>query len=183
MQELANIPNVFLLDDAEFENENHFVFGLTLPPAYYGKNANECRENLDILRDNLDAVKDRFAKLPAKKTKILITHSPLFLTDPSIQEILEPFDFVLAGHMHNGAVPPILQDFWRTHRGLFSPSQEFFKDYNSRIGLYGDKLITLGAITTVQPKTRFFGRMSGIFPTYLAEISTSHNTADERKHR
>ena len=181
VQELANIPNVFLLDDAEFENENHFVFGLTLPPIYYGESTNECRENIEILRERLDAVKDRFTKLPAKKTKILITHSPLFLTDPSIQEALAPFDFVLAGHMHNGVVPPVLQDFWRGHRGIFTPSQEFFKDYNSRIGLYGDKLITLGAVTTIQPKTKLFGHASGLFPVYLAEISTSHNTADERK--
>ena len=37
VQELANIPNVFLLDDAEFENENHFVFGLTLPQSTTAK--------------------------------------------------------------------------------------------------------------------------------------------------
>lgn len=180
-EELSNIPNVFLLDDGEFENENHFVFGLTLPPIYYGENANKCHENLDILKERLDSVKDRFAKLPAKKTKIFITHSPLFLTDPSIQEILKPFDFILAGHMHNGVVPPILQDFWRKKRGIFTPSKEFFKDQNSRIGLYGDKLITLGAVTTIQPKTKILGPASGLFPIYLAVISVAHNPADERK--
>lgn len=178
---ITDIPNVYLLDNVKFENENHFVFGFTLPPNYYGDNTYECHEQLDILKERLDAIKDRFAKLPAKKTKIFIAHSPLFLTDPAVQEVLAGFDFIVAGHMHNGAVPPVLQDFWRTRTGLVTPSKEFFKKYNSRIGLYGDKLITLGAITTIQPKTKFFGHLSGLFPTYIAELAIGHNTADERK--
>ena len=178
---IAGIPNVHLLDNSAYEDDQHYVFGFTLPPAYYGDDTNHCEENLPVLEEQISLIKNQFAKLPAKKTKLFLVHSPVHLNNNAVKDALSPFDLVLAGHMHNGVVPPILQDLWRKKRGLFAPSKEFFKDYNSRIGLYGDKLITLGAVTTVQPKTRFFGHMSDIFPTYLAEISTSHNTADERK--
>lgn len=181
VDELSNIPNVHLLNDSAYEDDDCYVFGLTLSPAYYGNDGSKCVESLEILEQQIDAVKNQFAKLPAKKTKLFLAHSPIFLNEPTIQERLAAFDFVLAGHMHNGVVPPILQDLWRKKRGLFAPSKELFKDYNSRIGLYGDKLITLGAVTTIQPKTKVFGPASDLFPTYIAEISVAHNTADERK--
>ena len=179
--ELVGIPNVFLLDNSAYEDDRNYVFGLTLPPAYYGDDAGKCHESLELLKSQLDAVKDRFAKLPAKKTKLFLTHSPVFLNEPSIRERLAPFDYLLAGHMHNGVVPPLLHDIWRSRKGLFSPSKEFFKDYNSRVGLYGDKLIGLGAVTTIQPKSKPFGRLNAAFPVYLAELSIDHNIADERK--
>ena len=181
VEELANIPNVHLLNDSAYEDDDHYVFGLTLSPAYYGNDGSKCIESLEVLEQQIDAVKEQFAKLPAKKTKLFLAHSPIFLNEPSIKQRLAAFDLVLAGHMHNGAVPPLLQDLWRKKRGLFTPSKEFFKDYNSRIGLYGDQLICLGAVTTIQPKTQFIGKLSALFPVYLAEISIAHNTADERK--
>ena len=179
--ELVGIPNVYLLDDSAFEDDQHYVFGLTLPPAYYGDDTSKCHESLAILKERLAACKDRLKKLPTKKTKIFLAHSPIFLNDKSVQEALASFDFILAGHMHNGVVPPLLQDIWRKKRGIFTPSNEFFKDYNSRIGLYGDKLISLGAVTTIQPKNKPFGRLGGLFPTYIAEITVAKNPADERK--
>ena len=178
---ITDIPNVHLLDNSAYEDDQHYVFGFTLPPTYYGEDTNRCEEKLPILEEQISLVKDQFAKLPAKKTKLFLTHSPVHLNNGAVKDILAPFDFVLAGHMHNGVVPPLFQDVWRGKTSFITPSKQFLKDMNSRIGLHGDKLISLGAITTIQPRIKILGHLSGLFPTYIAEISVAHNPADERK--
>ncbi len=187
---IASIDNVFYLDDACYENDEFYVFGLTLPPSYYhfdyvtekqGSIFSPGSEDLNILLEKLDELTEFTTKLPKKKTKILLVHSPVHMLDESVKEKLKEFDFVFAGHMHNGVVPPLLNEIWRGHRGIISPSKHLFKNHNTRVGLYDNQLIVLGAITTIQKGAGAFHALNRAFPIYYATVETSRNELYARK--
>ena len=176
--EINAIDNIHLLDNDVYEDERNFIVGLTLPSEYY-----RGQEDENVLHTALETIKPLLDQLPkkSKQTKILLVHSPVFLNRAAIKKQIADFDFVLTGHMHNGIVPPLLQEVWRGHNGIVTPSKQFFKDANTRLGLYNDQLIGLGAVTTVQKGAKPFGIFNGLYPIYYATITTSHNEADSRK--
>ena len=176
-----DIENVHLLDDASFENDEFYVFGLTLPPSYYQFDQNPGREDVNILLEKLDDLSNFCSKLPKRKTKILLTHSPVHLLDEPVKEKLSEFDFRFAGHMHNGVVPPFLNEIWRGHRGIMSPTKRFFQDDIARTGLYDDQLIVLGAVSTIQKGAGRLAALNRAFPINIATIETSHNDVYARK--
>lgn len=175
-----NIENVHLLNDEAFENHDFYVYSLTLPPEYYSYdgNADSAEEDTNVLINKLDDIP---TKLPKHKTKIALIHSPAHLTDERAKPILNNFDFVLAGHMHNGIVPPLLNEVWRGHRGIVTPGKRFFQDYNTRIDLYGQNLIVLGAVTTIQAGAKPLSWLNGAYPVCTAIIETSHNEIYARR--
>ena len=179
--ELAKIPNVHFLDNEFYMDAHHCVYGLTLPADYYDCELHPGVEDINELNSVLAKVADSFKKLPRHKTKIILIHSPAFLTEKSVRKYLEGFDFIIAGHMHNGIVPPLLHEIWRGHSGIALPTKEFFKNHNTRLGLYDDQLICLGAITTVQKNAKPLGWTNNFYPTYVASIEIGHNSADARK--
>lgn len=188
IDEINELENVHLLDNAVYEDDEFYVFGLTLPPEYYnfsresneqGSVGNPAQEKLGVLIDQLDLIPTE--KLPRRKTKILLVHSPVHLTNEAVQPTLANYDFVFAGHMHNGVVPPLVNEIWRSHKGFLTPDKHVFTDQNTRIGLYGDNLIVLGAITTVQSGIGRVAFIKKLFPLYVATISTSHNENYARK--
>lgn len=173
---LANIPNVYLLDNNFYEDKSNFVFGLSLPPDYYDTPAHPGTEDRKVLLETLRKNADHFKKMPANKTKILLVHSPIYMTDPDVREYLDEFDFILAGHMHNGVVPPVLQEIWPGHRGIFTANKRLFANQNTRLGLYDNKFIALGAIITMPDK-----KLDALFPTNVATIETGHNKLSIRR--
>lgn len=187
---IGDIENVHYLDDSSFENDEFYVFSLTLPPSYYkfdyttetrGTIFSPGKEDVNVLLEKLDDLTEFTTDLPKKKTKIMLVHSPVHLLDDAVKPKLAEFDFVFAGHMHNGVVPPLLNEIWRGHRGILTPAKDLFKDHNTRTGLYNNQLIVLGAITTVQKGAGKLRFLDGLFPTSYATITTSHNEADKRK--
>jgi len=187
---IDSIENVHYLDDSCFENDEFYVFSLTLPPSYYqfdfsteihGTIFSPGSEDVNVLLQKLDELTEFTTKLPAKKTKIMLVHSPVHLLDDAVKAKISEFDFVFAGHMHNGVVPPLLDEVWRGHRGILTPSKHLFKDHNTRSGLYGSQLIVLGAVTTVQKGSGKLRFLNSAFPVNYATITTSHNEADSRK--
>lgn len=177
----AEIKNVHFLDNESYEDGQNYVYGFTLPPDYYDCEKHPGTEDLSLFEAELEKVAASFEKLPKNKTKIILIHSPAFLKEPSIRKHLENFDFIIAGHMHNGIVPPLLHEIWRGHSGITTPTKKFFRDHNTRLGLYDNQFIELGAITTVHKGSKPFGWANSLFPTYVATIKISHNIADERK--
>lgn len=175
-----NIDNVHLLSDEAYEDHDFYVYCLTLPPEYYSydSKANSANEDANILINKLDDIP---AKFPKHKTKIALIHSPAHLTDERAKPTLDNFDFVIAGHMHNGVVPPLLNEAWRGHHGIITPGKHFFKDYNTRIDLYGDNLIVLGAVTTIQAGAKPLSWLNKAFPVCTTTIEISHNEIYARK--
>lgn len=187
--ELVNsIDNVYLLDNAVYEDKDFYVCGLTLPPEYYHFDyvtekhstiADPGSEDNKLLSELLDQVKT--TGLPKHKTKILLVHSPVHMTKAAIVQKTAEFDFIFAGHMHNGVVPPLLNEIWRGHHGLLTPDKHVFADQNTRAGLYGNNLIVLGAITTIQEGAKPLGWLNRAFPINYATVETSHNENYARK--
>ena len=190
LKAISSIDGVHLLDDACFETDEFYVFGLTLPPAYYhfdyvsekhGSILNPGHEDLNVLLQKLDELSEFTTNLPKRKTKIMLTHSPVHLLDDNVQEKLSEFDFVFAGHMHNGVVPPLMNEAWRGKRGIITPTKHLFTNHNTRTGLYGDKTIVLGAITTIQKGAKPLGFLNNAFPVNYATVETSRNGVYARK--
>ena len=184
------LDNVHYLDDASFENDEFYVFGLTLPPIYYhfdyvtekqGSILSPGSEDVNVLLEKLDELTEFTTKLSKKKTKILLVHSPVHLLDETVKAKIAEFDFVFAGHMHNGVVPPLLNEIWRGRKGIITPSKHVFANHNTRSGLYENQLIVLGAVTTIQKGAKPLGFLNHAFPVNYATIETTHNEADSRK--
>ena len=167
---LANIKNIHVLDNGVFEDKQSYVFGLSMPSEYYDTPAHPYSEDKEVLLKELKKNAARLKNLPKNKVKIILIHSPTCLTDPDVCKYLNEFDFVFAGHMHNGIVPPILQKIWRGHRGFVTATKKFFADQNTRLGLYGDKLIVLGAVTTIPPNVKGHKLFDVVFPANAAIV-------------
>lgn len=187
---IDEIENVHYLDDSCFENGDFYVFGLTLPPTYYqfdhvgekqGGILSPGKEDVNILLEKLDELKEFTAKLPKKKTKIMLVHSPVHILKDNVKSQLSEFDFIFAGHMHNGVVPPFLNEIWRGRRGIITPSKHIFKNHNTRTGLYDNQLIVLGAITTIQNGAGALRHLNRAFPVNYATVETSHKEVYARK--
>jgi len=174
---LRKISNIFVLENSGYSDERVYVFGVDLPPEYYnfeqvsfGKSTifHPVRENKSELLHTLEK-----SSLDTEKSKInfFLCHSPIYMTDPDILKKLDGFDYIVSGHMHNGIVPPILNELWRGTRGILSPTRELFP-LNSRRGNIdkGGKLVISGAVTTFAAcagKKRIF---RGLFPIYMTVI-------------
>ncbi len=190
IKKIGEIENVHYLDDSCFENDDFYVFGLTLPPSYYqfdyvtekqGSIFSPGGEDVNILLEKLDDLSEFTTKLPKKKTKIMLVHSPVHIMCENAKAKLTEFDFIFAGHMHNGVVPPVLNEIWRGHRGIITPSKHVFKDHNTRIGLYQNQLIVLGAVTTIQKGAKPFSFLNAAFPVNYTTVETSHKEVYARK--
>ena len=183
------IDNVKLLDNQSYKDHNVYIFGFTQSPAYFRFDQDKrCSstifrpgsEKLDVMLSDLENIDQKLiSKLPKHKIKIALIHSPVFLTNPKIAAKLCEFDFLISGHMHNGVVPPIINDFWRSDRGLIAPGKKLFPHGSrTKIRSSHDKIITLGAVSTLQASVaKPINLMNGIYPINIAslELSRSQN--------
>ena len=187
-----SIDNIQLLNNEVYEDDNVYIFGFTQTPEYYQfhrdnkHNASIIHpgnEDLDVMLSNLDALDQNLIyNLPKHKAKIAIVHSPVYLTDPQVAAKLYEFDYFISGHMHNGIVPPILNDFWSSDRGLIAPGRKLFPHgARPKITSPYDKIIILGAISTVQESAKPITFMNGIFPVNIATLELTKNKLLARK--
>ena len=151
------------IDSPIFDDGAIRVLGLSLPRACYYKQGTtrETHRKGQLAFDRLigqylpqlTSVQDR--------DRYVLMHSPTYLSPCLLNQ-----DFlVLAGHMHNGVVPPILDELTRfTHRGLVGPGlcRTGLRDHQFELfPRYARLQPTLQRPWhTVQPST-YFG--SGIF--------------------
>ena len=186
IESINAIDNVELLDNQSYEDKNVYIFGFTQSPEYFQFDRDEKRsttlfhpggEDLDIMLADLDALDQKLiSNLPKHKIKIAIIHSPLYLTDSEVAAKLYEFDFFISGHMHNGVVPPIINDFWRSDRGIIAPGKKLFPhSARAKISSPYDKIITLGAISTIQASAKPITFMNGIYPINIASLELTSN--------
>ncbi|MBR6168396.1 metallophosphoesterase [Candidatus Saccharibacteria bacterium] len=178
---INSIDNVQILDNQSYEDQNVYIFGFTQTPDYFRFDKDDHRapsifhpgcEDHDIMVSDLDALDQKLiTNLPKHKVKIAIIHSPTYLTDSEIASKLYEFDFFISGHMHNGVVPPIINDIWRSDRGFISASRKLFPHgVRTNIRNPSDKIIILGAVTTIQDSAQPFTFANGLYPTNIATL-------------
>ena len=186
------IDNVQLLNNEVYEDDRVYIFGFTQAPEYFQFNRDEKHsssilhpgnEDLDIMLSDLDSLdQELINNLPKHKAKIAIIHSPVFLTDSQVAAKLYEFDYFISGHMHNGVIPPIINDFWHSDRGFIAPGKKLFpRNARTKITNPSDKIITLGAVSTIQDSAKPITFMNGLFPINIATLELTKNELLARK--
>ena len=186
------IDNVQLLNNEVYEDDRVYIFGFTQAPEYFQFNRDEKHsssifhpgnEDLDIMLSDLDSLDQKLINnLPKHKAKITIIHSPVFLTDSQVAAKLYEFDYFISGHMHNGVIPPIINDFWHSDRGFIAPGKKLFpRNARTKITNPSDKIITLGAVSTIQDSAKPITFMNGLFPINIATLELTKNESLARK--
>ncbi len=184
------IENVHILNNAAFEDDKVYIYGFTASTDYYQMDTDDKRTSVFrpgneskavLLRDINSLTQEELHKLPVKKARIALVHSPVYMQDEDVLEAFKDFDLTISGHMHNGAVPPVLQDFWRSDKGLVAPGKALFpKRARSSLKNANDKNIICGAVTTVHDNSsvKFLNKA---FPIFTTRIDMTKNIIYKRK--
>ena len=74
-------------------------------------------------------------------------HSPILIGERSIKKELSKYDIVLSGHMHNGVVPPIIDELFDNNRGIIAPNKRIFPK-NARGVIKDNNIIVISSGVT-----------------------------------
>ncbi len=190
VEHINAIKNVHLLDNSAYEDDRIYVFGFTQSPEYFSfEHKDDKREAYNpedpgiLLHDLSKIPAKQLHQLPPTKVKIALAHSPFRLLDDDIAPFFADFDHIISGHTHNGVVPPVINDFWRSDRGLVAPGNRVAFPPLSRSGCFGNRhqLIICGAVTTISDSTRKLKFLNAAFPVNVATLEISKNIAFVRK--
>ena len=187
---MAALPNVHVLNDAAYEDDDVYFVGFANSNDYYnitgkGKDTpfNPRHESVKQMGIELDALDQKLLKdLPKHKLKIALIHSPVCLKEKEITDRLKEFDYFVSGHMHNGIVPPVFDEIIRNSGGLLSPTKELFPtNARNTMRKNGDKLIVTGAVTTFHECTGPIQYLNALYPSYITELNFSKDKKYKRK--
>lgn len=191
--QINQLPNVYVLDNTSYEDRHLLVTGLTLPPTYYNsvkhKRSNSIftpeTENKSVLQSTIESLPNHLhSNLPKHKLKLILIHSPVHLKDPKINQALSAYDYFISGHVHNGLVPPLIEEIWTSDRGFIDPSRNLFpKNLRNTIKTAQDKLIISGAITTFQKCSGRAQFLDIFYPIYINLLEFSNDQKHQRKPR
>ena len=166
LEELSQLTNIHVLDNSVFQDKSICFLGYTLPFDYYYQSP---IEHPELYEDDME--QKIFSRIPKDSYCILLCHTPIYVTHPSIlkAKCLQKINLVLSGHMHNGMIPiPI-----RGNYGIISPCKTFFPKYargNFKIG----KLqyhISGGTITFSNVSPKLFHLFNPLFPIHIEYIT------------
>lgn len=180
--EIRALDNVFLLDNQVYEDENIYCLGYTQSPDYYRADSG-ITEDLPTILFELDSLPEQYLNhLPKQKLKFALVHSPVYLNHPEVKYRLREFDYFISGHMHNGVMPPVLDELINSSRGLISPTKKWAPE-NSRNTLksYADKLLVVGALTTFHECIKPLNKLNIFFPSYFALMEFTNKKTYFRK--
>ncbi len=173
--EISNIDNVYLLDNLKYEDEDICILGYTQSlKSYcpYDKKSifRNVPEDKKLKLEEINRLIDE-EKISDNKLNIFMSHSPIYLTEDEFKKSLKDFDYIISGHMHNGCVPPILYELWKSNKGLIAPNKDLFPS-NERNTLLkkDDKLLVNGPLTTFQECTGKMQLFNFLFPYYTSNI-------------
>lgn len=123
--DIKNIDNVKILDDKLYQNDEIIFMGYTQKKeAYYNNNREQISDSDVFYEDIIKHTKlfDIDSNLP----KVALIHSPEYLIEDRVQEILKKYDLIICGHYHNGCVPPMLDKIWNSDRGVINARRYLF---------------------------------------------------------
>jgi len=188
-------PRITFLRNESYEDDNIYVYGFAPDSEYYSYDSahnhqkttifNPQKEDKNIFIHNLKQIPDKkIHGLKKHKINLFLCHSPVYLGDKHVLPFLSDFDATISGHMHNGVVPPALNDIWQSDRGIIAPGNTILprRARNGALS-YKDPNIILGAIQSIQPYHNFIGLLSHAFPIYAATLSFSEDITCQRHPR
>ena len=183
-EKMNNMNNIYVLNDSCYENDNIYVMGLTQSFEYYAnKNTDNNEENKEVMLYGIRNLNPNLiTKLSEDKIKFALIHSPVYLNDIEIKNELKEFNYFISGHMHNGCVPPIIYELWKSTRGFIAPNKKLFpKNERNTLINKGDKLIVNGPITMFQECTGILQKLNILFPMYTSTIEFTNDKKYEQE--
>ncbi|MBQ6486434.1 metallophosphoesterase [Candidatus Saccharibacteria bacterium] len=189
MKKVNALENVFYLNNEKYEDSKIYVLGLTLSPDYYNlldqrpSVVHPAHEKLNEILKELDDIDQRLiTKLPKNKLKFVLIHSPVLLTDYRVKAELTEFDYFISGHMHNGIVPPIIDELWRSSTGFVSPTRNMLpRNIRTTRKTVEEKLIIAGAVTTWHECSGPLHKLNALYPSYFMTLNFSKDKQYEEK--
>lgn len=193
--EVDDCDNLHVLDNTGYEDEKACFFGYTLPNYYYHAEyslpKNSCcsttrkDEDVDTLVEDMEFHKHLFKlyRNPGKYNAILF-HSPQNLCDVRVASYLRGFDHIYSGHMHEGCMPPILDEVVRGNIGLISPQRELFPKIARGIikTSFGTICIINGGITKIHESANpIFQPMNHFLPMHIDVIDVMPSEQELQK--
>lgn len=181
---INEIPNIHLLNNETFKNDEIEFFGYTQPWEYFINDKHQ--EDKEIMINDLKKLKKYLQE--SNTPKIGLIHSPANITDENIKEQLKNFDIILCGHMHNGCIPPLIDETWKSDIGIISANKKLFShNCRGKIVLNNEKntnLIISGALTTFSKcSPKLFHPFNLFFPYYINQIIITSDKKEENKKR
>ncbi len=183
------LKNVHYLDNEIYEDKKIYVLGLTLSAHYYclfasdkKKKSSPTGENVEQLLKELDELdQKKITDLPKNKLTFALIHSPCHLSDFRVKAELKEFDYLISGHMHNGLVTPVLDELWRSDRGIVNASKHLIAS-NTRLSrrTLSEGLIIAGAVTTWHESVGIFHNLNVFYPSYFMTLEFTKNTQYEK---
>ncbi len=170
--ELASIEGVSYIPMCKkYEDELIYVTGLDLGYNYYEHL--EKTEDKEYLLEQIKLMRDDLTSLDKNKLNIFLSHSPVYMTDNDVLELLNEFNLILSGHMHNGCVLPFMDKLLPKNRGIISPKGNIFPS-NARdiIDLNNEesKLVITGGISKIIKDSSLISILNNLFPMEITEI-------------
>lgn len=160
-KKICKIDNLYILDNDIYEDKNIYICGITESAKFY----KTC--DIEVLKVDLNQNSELLNYNNKNKVKILLIHSPVGFNDEEIINITHNFDYVVTGHMHNGCVPPIINDIWRSTRGIITPKKRLFvKNQRNTLRNNKDKLLVNGPVTTFSKSAGIIHYFNIIYPIY-----------------
>ena len=182
LRSLRQVPKLVLLDDQIYQDDDIYCFGYTQKKSYYTEDGVNFAENAEAQLEDLTKTLANLPEPPTDKLKFALIHAPTHLQTPDIEFLLQPFDYILSGHMHNGLVPPVLDEFWRNQKGIISPTKKLFSGAcRHTLKTYDDKLIVVGPVTTFHAHLGLLEKLNVFYPTYLTYLEISDKKTYARK--
>lgn len=174
---ISNIDNIFLLNNNCKSYKEVYFYGFTQSFNYYYKYMNE---NKDLMKKEIEeyGVCDRIPN----KFSILLMHSPICIEEEKIREKLNNYDLILCGHMHNGVVPPIIDELFDNNVGLISPNKRLFPKIAR--GIIKNKNITVisSGITKISASAgKVLKWLNVFFPMGINYIEISNKNPQYKK--
>lgn len=171
-EKVNDISNINILNNASYNGDNLFVTGIT-----EGYNFYHCDNSEDSKKELISNLNSNIPQnIPEDKINILLVHSPVHMTDPDILEMLKNYDLIVCGHMHNGCVPPVLYELWRSTRGLISPEGNLFpKNVRNTLKYKEDKVLVNGSLTMFGASAGKFCLCNMAYPMYVSAVEFSNN--------
>ncbi len=164
---LRNMENVYVLNNEKYSDYYVEIVGISLPLEYYhDKNYDENKEYLVDTFKRLETT--IFSLKKSHKIKILLVHSPKYITDLCFKKYVDIFDTVFCGHFHNGSVPILLDDIWKSNKGLIGAYLNKFPR-NAR-GIIDNKIVVCGAVNFIQPSKLNYKFINFFYPIHICTI-------------
>ena len=166
---LNNINNVYVLNNSNYKDNNIYFFGYTQSFDYYYKYKND---NKDIMIKEINKYKVNENVL-SDRLNILLLHSPRCIEECS--SLLNKYDLILAGHMHNGMVLPIIDELFKGNRGIIAPNKKLFPKYARGVITNDNVLIISSGITKLSNMANILLRWTNVlFPIGINIIKISN---------